>query len=192
MITHWNLVLVLGMFTVLSPAALARQADSYTPPELAVGPRAELPAAEELYSDLVDEVQKLHNQEINYLQYLATLANRQQRQEDLLQQQQAVLEELQEKQQVAAHRHQQQKQLLTGDAADESLVDLLNEIPADSGANKNLNRLARLHEQLPKQQLPYQTKAKDEKKDRPYMSLCHFKLCNMGRKRNTRFLHFWN
>lgn len=163
MITHWSFLLALGLI-MLSPA-LARQ-DPYLP-ELV--PKAEIPG-EELYGELVEEVQKLHNQEINYIQYLGAMAARQQREEDLIQQQQLVL---------------QQKQEQLGDDSGSLLLD---EIPADS-PTKSLNRLERLPT-LPKP-VPFQ-KPKDEKRSNHYMSLCHFKLCNMGRKRNTRLLHFWN
>ncbi|XP_053686103.1 uncharacterized protein LOC128735643 [Sabethes cyaneus] len=58
--------------------------------------------------------------------------------------------------------------------------DLLVESP-----DRQLNRI----NNTPK--LVQNQKAKDDKKSNHYMSLCHFKLCNMGRKRNTRFLHFF-
>lgn len=163
---YWNFMLTLGLLMLGS--ALARQ-DSYLSE---LNPKAEIPG-EELYSDLVDEVQKLHSQEINLLQYMGAIAARNQHQENIIQHQQQVLEQ----------REQQQSPL-----ADESLSSLLDELPADSAA-KNLNRVGRVQTL----QKPVVFKSNNEKKNNhPYMSLCHFKLCNMGRKRNTRFLHFWN
>lgn len=138
--------------------ALARQ-DPYIS-------KADMPA-EELYSELADEVQKLHNQELKLLQYLGGLAAKQQQEEELIQQ------ELHKQQQ------QQQQQLTVDDS-------LLDDLPAENPV-KTLNRLARLQD-LPKP-LTYQ-KPREEKKSNHYMSLCHFKLCNMGRKRNNRY--FWN
>ncbi|XP_058830290.1 uncharacterized protein LOC131689310 [Topomyia yanbarensis] len=167
MITHWNVLLAMGLLVFISPA-LARQ-DPYLPE---ISSKVEIPG-EELYNEMVDEVQKLHNQEINYLQYLGAMAVRQQREEELLQQKQ------QQQQQSP------QPQTVVGD---DSVSAILDELPVDSPV-KSLNRLGRLQ---PTQKLLSYQKSKDEKKSNHYMSLCHFKLCNMGRKRNTRFLHFWN
>ncbi|XP_055531686.1 uncharacterized protein LOC129722342 [Wyeomyia smithii] len=168
MITHWSFLLGLGLL-VMTPA-LARP-DPY---QSELNPKADIPS-EILYNDLVDEMQKLHNKEDNYLQYLAAKAIRQQREEDLLQQKQQEL--------------QQQLMLQQSPAAvaavEEAESSNLDEVPAESPI-KTLNRL----HTTPK--LLSYPKARDEKKSNiHYMSLCHFKLCNMGRKRNTRFLHFW-
>ncbi|XP_058465434.1 uncharacterized protein LOC131438994 [Malaya genurostris] len=168
MITHWNVLLVMGLL-MFSPA-LGRQEPYLSD----LSSKVEIPG-EELYSEMVDEVQKLHNQEINYLQYLGAMAIRQQREEELLRRQQQTVQ-------------QKQKQLQQAEVGDDSVTSILEELPDDSPV-KSLNRLNRL-QTVPKT-VPYQ-KAKDEKKSNHYMSLCHFKLCNMGRKRNTRFLHFWN
>lgn len=137
---------------------------------------------EELYNELVEEEQKLHDKEVNYLQVLGAVAARQLREEELLQQQErhqdrqrAQLAQLAAAVNGGDHQQQQQQ------------ASLLDELPPVESA---ASRLAREQQVLPKA-LPYQ-KAKDEKKNNHYMALCHFKLCNMGRKRNTRFLHFWN
>lgn len=137
MITHWSLLLALGLL-VLSPA-LAHQ-DFYIPD---LSSKAEIPG-EEIYNELVDEVQKLHNQEINYLQYLGAVAARQQREEEMLQQQ----------------KQEQQRRSSLQQFGDEAAASIVDEIPAESSV-KDLNRLGRLQE-LPKP-LPYQ-KAKEEKK----------------------------
>lgn len=128
-------------------------------------PKADIPA-EELYNDLADEVHKLHNQELKLLHYLGGLAAKQQQEEELIQQE--------------LHKQQQQQQQQNGD--DSFLDDLPVENPV-----KAMNRLVRLQD-LPKP-LSF-PKPREEKKSSHYMSLCHFKLCNMGRKRNNRY--FWN
>lgn len=155
MIIHCSfLLLTVGLVAFASPA-LARQ-DPYIT-------KADIPS-EELYSELADEVQKLHNQELKLLQYLGGIAAKQQQEEELIQQE--------------LHKQQQQQQV-----GDDSLLD---DLPAENPV-KTLNRLTRFQE-LPKP-LTYQ-KPREEKKSNHYMSLCHFKLCNMGRKRNNRY--FWN
>lgn len=171
MITHWNFLLALGL--AMFGYALARP-DPYLSD---LNPKADIPG-EELYNELVGEVQKLHSQEVNYLQHLGAIAASQQRQEELIHLQQKALEE----QVMPRHRRPLQPY------PEEQQVASLLEDSIDSPTT-NSNRGGRLQEPL--KPLPYQ-KAKDEKKStHPYMSLCHFKLCNMGRKRNTRFLHFW-
>lgn len=158
MIIHSSFFLLTVWLMAFASSALARQ-DSYNL-------KADIPA-EELYSELADEVHKIHNQELKLLQYLGGIAAKQQQEEELIQQ------ELHKQQ-------QQQQQQQTGDDS------LLDDLPAENPV-KTLNRLARLQE-LPKP-LTYQ-KPREEKKSNHYMSLCHFKLCNMGRKRNNRY--FWN
>lgn len=133
---------------------------------------------EELYNELVEEEQKLHDKEVNYIQVLGAVAARQLREEELLQQQ----ERRQDRQ-----RAQLAQLAAAVNGADQQQASLLDDLPQVESA---ASRLAREQQVLPKA-LPYQ-KAKDEKKNNHYMALCHFKLCNMGRKRNTRFLHFWN
>lgn len=135
---------------------------------------------EELYNELVEEEQKLHDKEVNYLQVLGAVAARQLRDEELLQQQ----ERRQDRQRAQLA---QLAAAVTGNGGDQQQASLLDELPPVESA---ASRLAREQQVLPKA-VPYQ-KAKDEKKNNHYMALCHFKLCNMGRKRNTRFLHFWN
>lgn len=143
---------------------------------------------EELYNELVEEEQKLHDKEVNYIQVLGAVAARQLREEELLQQQ----ERRQERQR--AHLAQLAA-AVNGDNGDQGQqqASLLDELPAAMGESST-SRLAREQQQqqlLAPKAMTYQ-KAKDEKKNNHYMALCHFKLCNMGRKRNTRFLHFWN
>lgn len=134
---------------------------------------------EELYNELVEEEQKLHDKEVNYIQVLGAVAARQLREEELLQQQ--------ERRQDRQRAQLAQLAAAVNGADQQQQASLLDELsPVESAAT----RLAREQQVLPKA-LPYQ-KAKDEKKNNHYMALCHFKLCNMGRKRNTRFLHFWN
>lgn len=160
MITHWSLLIAVGLMALASPA-LARQ-DPYLP-------RTDIPG-EELYNELADEVQKLHKEELKLLQIMGNMAAKQQQEEELLQQE-------------LAKQQQQQQQ-----SGDDSLGSLLDELPAENPV-KALNRLSRLQEH-PK---PISAqKPREEKKSNHYMSLCHFKLCNMGRKRNTRYLSFWN
>lgn len=135
---------------------------AFASPAMAYIPRAEIPG-EELYNELADEVQKLHREEFKLLQIMGNMAAKQQQDEEILQQ------ELQKQQPPNG---------------DDSLVE---DTPAENPV-KAMNRLARLHD-YPKP-LSYQ-KPREEKKSNHYMSLCHFKLCNMGRKRNTRYT-FWN
>ncbi|XP_065086260.1 uncharacterized protein CNMa [Ochlerotatus camptorhynchus] len=125
-------------------------------------PKDDIPG-EELYNELAGEVHKLHNQELKLLQFLGGMTAKQQQDEELIQQE--------------LHKQQQPES-----------DTLLDDLPAENPV-KTLGRLARLQE-LPKP-LTYQ-KPREEKKSNHYMSLCHFKLCNMGRKRNTRYLSFWN
>lgn len=153
----WCHLLAVGLL-MLSPA-LARPNPLL--PELA--PKENL--AEELLNELVEDVQKLHQKEANYVQFLGEVAIRQQREEELIQQQQQQIQRAQ----------------LSGD----DVTSLLDEFPVESSAA----RMARFQQSAPKS-VPT-LKSKDEKKSNHYMSLCHFKLCNMGRKRNSRFLHFW-
>lgn len=135
---------------------------------------------EELYNELIEEEQKLHDKEVNYIQVLGAVAARQLREEELLQQQ--------EHRQDRQRAHLAQLAAAVNGGEQEQQASLLDELPESA-----TSRLAREQQQqmLPPKSLPYQ-KAKDEKKNNHYMALCHFKLCNMGRKRNTRFLHFWN
>lgn len=156
MITHWSLLIAVGLMALASPA-LARQ-DPYLP-------------GEELYNELADEVQKLHKEELKLLQIMGNMAAKQQQEEELLQQE-------------LSKQQQQQQQ-----SGDDSLGSLLDELPAENPV-KALNRLSRLQEH-PKP-ISSAQKPREEKKSNHYMSLCHFKLCNMGRKRNTRYLSFWN
>lgn len=132
-------------------------------------PKADIPG-EELYNELADEVQKLHKEELKLLQIMGNMAAKQQQEEELIQQELA------------------QRQLQQQQNGDDTTGSLLDDLPAENPV-KALNRLARLQEH-PKP-LSYQ-KPREEKKSNHYMSLCHFKLCNMGRKRNTRYLSFWN
>lgn len=125
-------------------------------------PKADIPG-EELYNELADEVHKVHTQEMKLLQYLGGLAAKQQQEEELIQQE----------------LHKQQLQT----ARDDSLLD---DVPAENPV-KVLNRLSKLQDLT--KPLNYQ-KPREEKKSNHYMSLCHFKLCNMGRKRTNRY--FWN
>lgn len=147
---------------------------------------------EELFNELVEEEEKLHDKEVNYLQALGAVAARQQREEQLLQQQErhqerqrAHLAQLAAAAAVNGGDQEQQQQ--------QQQASLLDELPA-LGESSAASRSAREQQQqqlLAPKAMTY-AKAKDEKKNNHYMALCHFKLCNMGRKRNTRFLHFWN
>lgn len=145
---------------------------------------------EELYNELVEEEQKLHDKEVNYIQVLGAVAARQLREEELLQQQ----ERRQERQRAHLAQLAAAAAVNGGDQDQQQQASLLDELPA-MGESSAASRLAREQQQqqqlLAPKAMPY-TKAKDEKKNNHYMALCHFKLCNMGRKRNTRFLHFWN
>lgn len=151
------------MITHWSYLLLATGLIAFASPAMAYIPKAEIPG-EELYNELADEVQKLHREELKLLQIMGNMAAKQQQDEEILQQ-------------------ELQKQQSTN--TDDLLVE---DAPAENPV-KALNRLARLQEH-PKA-LSYQ-KPREEKKSNHYMSLCHFKLCNMGRKRNTRYLSFWN
>lgn len=143
---------------------------------------------EELFNELVEEAEILHDKEVNYLQALGAVAARQQREEQLLLQQ--------ERHQERQRAHLAQLAAATvngGDQEQQQQASLLDELPA-LGESSAASRSAREQQQqqlLAPKAMTY-TKAKDEKKNNHYMALCHFKLCNMGRKRNTRFLHFWN
>lgn len=161
---------LLLLATLAPTPTLARPSDRLL---AAADPKEDIPV-EELYNELVEEEQKLHEKEVNYIQILGAVAARQLREDELLQQQ----ERRQDRQRA------QLNQLVNG--GEQQQASLLDEIPVESAAS----RLAREQQTLPKA-VPFQ-KAKDEKKNNHYMALCHFKLCNMGRKRNTRFLHFWN
>lgn len=130
-------------------------------------PKADIPG-DELYNELADEVHKMHNEELKLIGYLQRMATRHEQEEEMIQQE--------------LHKQQQQQQQ---QAVEDSLLD---DIPVENPV-KTLSKLSRLQE-LPKP-LAYQ-KPREEKKSNHYMSLCHFKLCNMGRKRNTRYLSFWN
>uniref|UniRef100_A0A182YJI5 Uncharacterized protein n=1 Tax=Anopheles stephensi TaxID=30069 RepID=A0A182YJI5_ANOST len=172
MITHWTLIVLVVVAISSGPHSTHARP---TEPE----------APAEIYSELAEEFQRLHNQEIRFLQYLSVQAERQQREEAYLQ----------------AQREQQQLAL----EARNSLLDdggsLLDELPqeyggarpdeggAGNGSGRNLNGFG--HEittqtEPVQKEIPHQ-KSKNEKKNNHYMSLCHFKLCNMGRKRNQRF-----
>lgn len=129
--------------------------------------RQDIPG-EELYNELAEEVHKVHTQEMKLLQYLGGLAAKQE--EELIQQ------ELNKQQQ-----QQQQQQLQT--TRDDSLLD---DVPAENPV-KVLSRLSKLQDFA---KTPSYQKPREEKKSNHYMSLCHFKLCNMGRKRTNRY--FWN
>ncbi|XP_058055358.1 uncharacterized protein LOC131206705 [Anopheles bellator] len=188
MITHWTLVLVVGL--VLGPyRALAR------PTEPEAGARAE-----EIYSELAEEFRQLHNQELRMLQYLSVQAERQQHEEAFLQRQR--------------EQQQQQRQQLLHEARNSLLEEgsLLDDIPAEfsggvtvnsagggggdgsvvSGRNLNSYGTDLAVQTEPAQRETIHPKRQNEKKNNHYMSLCHFKLCNMGRKRNQRFPQFWN
>ncbi|ETN59260.1 hypothetical protein AND_009171 [Anopheles darlingi] len=186
MITHWTLLMVVTLLAVGPYRALGRPTE----------PETQSVRVEEVYSELADEFRQLHNQELRLLQYLAAQAEHQQHEEAYLQ------------------RQREQRELLH--AARNSLLDqgsLLDEIPAEYGptsvvsnggdgtaavpAMVNGRSLSAYGADLADQtesiqrQIPHQ-KSKAEKKNNHYMSLCHFKLCNMGRKRNQRFSQFWN
>uniref|UniRef100_A0A182PEY1 Uncharacterized protein n=1 Tax=Anopheles epiroticus TaxID=199890 RepID=A0A182PEY1_9DIPT len=169
MITHWTLIVLVavaitGPYTV----ALARPLEPDAPAEI--------------YSELAEEFQRLHNQEIRFLQYLSVQAERQQREEAYLQ----------------AQREQQLALEARGAALLDDAGTLLDDIPQDfgraedgaaNGSGRNLNGFG--HETATQSEpvqkaIPHQ-KSKADKKNNHYMSLCHFKLCNMGRKRNQRF-----
>lgn len=175
MITHWTLIVLVALAISGPYSALARPAEPEAPAEI--------------YNELAEEFQRLHNQEIRFLQYLSVQAERQQREEAYLQ----------------AQREQQQ---LAQDARNSLLDDtgsMFEDLPqeygrpeegtgANAGAGRNLNgfghEIATQTEPVQKE-IPHQ-KSKNDKKNNHYMSLCHFKLCNMGRKRNQRFPQFWN
>lgn len=148
------------MITHWSYLLIATGLMAFASPAAAYIPKAEI-SGDEVYNELADEVQKLHREELKLLQIMGNMAAKQQQDEEILQQ------EL------------QKQQPSNGDDL------LVEDLPAENPV-KALNRLARLQEH-PKA-LSYQ-KPREEKKNNHYMSLCHFKLCNMGRKRNTRY--FW-
>lgn len=176
MITHWTLIVLVAVAISGPYTAHARPTEPETPAEI--------------YSDLAEEYQRLHNQEIRFLQYLSVQAERQQREEAYLQ----------------AQREQQQLALEARNSLlDDAAGSLLDELPqeygraeegagAGNGLGRNLNgfghEIATQTEPVQKE-IPHQ-KSKNDKKNNHYMSLCHFKLCNMGRKRNQRFPQFWN
>uniref|UniRef100_A0A2M4AE08 Putative secreted protein n=1 Tax=Anopheles triannulatus TaxID=58253 RepID=A0A2M4AE08_9DIPT len=182
MITHWTLLMVVVLLAVGPYRALGRPTE----------PEAQSVRVEEVYSELADEFRQLHNQELRLLQYLAVQAEHQQHEETYLQRQ-----------------REQQREMLH--EARNSLLDqgsLLDDIPAEYGAvaagvvnggdavpavvnGRSLNAYGTDLADQTERQIPHQ-KSKAEKKNNHYMSLCHFKLCNMGRKRNQRFSQFWN
>ncbi|XP_050094384.1 uncharacterized protein LOC126577037 [Anopheles aquasalis] len=186
MITHWTLLMVVTLLAVGPYRALGRPTE----------PEAQSLRMEELYSELADEFRQLHNQELRLLQYLAVQAEHQQREEAYLQ------------------RQREQRELLH--AARNSLLDqgsLLDDIPAEYGSTSGVSNGGDGTGGLPpvvngrslsaygtdladqtdvmQREIPHQ-KSKAEKKNNHYMSLCHFKLCNMGRKRTQRFAQLWN
>lgn len=184
--SHRSPLLAASLLLLLSLGPMATWA---RPDRSAMGDLKEDIPVEELYNELVEEEQKLHDKEVNYIQVLGAVAARQLREEELLQQQ----ERRQERQR--AHLTQLAAAAAAVNGGDqEQQASLLDELPA-VGESSAASRLAREQQQqqqmLAPKAMPYQ-KAKDEKKNNHYMALCHFKLCNMGRKRNTRFLHFWN
>lgn len=170
MITHWTLIMLVAVAISGPYSALARPTEPETPSEI--------------YSELAEEFQRLHNQEIRFLQYLSVQAERQQREEAYLQTQ----------------RDQQQLALETRNSLLDESATLLDDIPQEfvrqeeAAAGRNVNgfghEIATQTESVQKE-IPHQ-KSKNDKKNNHYMSLCHFKLCNMGRKRNQRFPQFWN
>uniref|UniRef100_A0A2M4C0N5 Putative secreted protein n=1 Tax=Anopheles marajoara TaxID=58244 RepID=A0A2M4C0N5_9DIPT len=187
MITHWTLLMAVMLLAVGPYRALGRPTE----------PEVQSLRMEEVYSELADEFRQLHNQELRLLQYLAVQAEHQQREEAYLQRQREHREQLHE--------------------ARNSLLDqgsLLDDIPAEYGPTSgvanggdgtgtlsagvvNGRSLSAYGTDLTDQteslqrEIPHQ-KNKSEKKNNHYMSLCHFKLCNMGRKRNQRFAQLWN
>lgn len=184
--SHRSPLLAASLLLLLSLGPLATWA---RPNPSAMADLKEDIPVEELFNELVEEEEKLHDKEVNYLQALGAVAARQLREEQLLQQQ----ERHQERQRV--HLAQLAAAAVNGgDQEQQQQASLLDELPAGMGESSAASRSAREQQQqqlLAPKAMPY-TKAKDEKKNNHYMALCHFKLCNMGRKRNTRFLHFWN
>lgn len=183
--SHRSPLLAASLLLLLSlgPMATWARPDRSTMADL----KEDIPV-EELYNELVEEEQKLHDKEVNYIQVLGAVAARQLREEELLQQQ----ERRQERQRT--HLAQLAAAAAAVNGGDqEQQASLLDELPAvgESSAASRLAREQQQQQMLAPKAMPYQ-KAKDEKKNNHYMALCHFKLCNMGRKRNTRFLHFWN
>lgn len=116
---------------------------------------------EELYNELVEEEQKLHDKEVNYLQVLGAVAARQLREEELLQQQ----ERRQDRQR--AQLAQLAAAAVNGGDQLQQQASLLDELPPVESA---ASRLAREQQVLPKA-VPFQ-KAKDEKKN----NHCEFKF----------------
>lgn len=129
-------------------------------------------APAELYSELAEEFQRLHNQEIRFLQYLSAQAERQQREENYLQQQ-----------------REQQQQLL--ESRNSLLEDgsILDELRPDFGVGNPMaavddgivgnNRHDVVAQTEPAQkEVPHQ-KSKNEKKNHHYKRKCYFKLCNL-------------
>ncbi|XP_040152219.1 uncharacterized protein LOC120893997 [Anopheles arabiensis] len=177
MITHWTLIVLVAVAVAGPCTVLARPLEPEAPAEI--------------YNELAEEFQRLHNQEIRFLQYLSVQAERQQREEAYLQ----------------AQREQQQLALdVRSSSSSNALLDdagsLLDDIPQEYGraeeaansSGRNLNGYG--HESVTQsepvqKEIPHQ-KSKNDKKNNHYMSLCHFKLCNMGRKRNQRYPQFWN
>lgn len=179
--SNWCPLLAASLLLALSLGPMATWARPDRSGLLAAADLKEDIPVEELYNELVEEEQKLHDKEVNYLQVLGAVAARQLRDEELLQQQ----ERRQDRQRAQLA---QLAAAVTGNGGDQQQASTINnELPPVESA---ASRLAQEQQVLPKA-VPYQ-KAKDEKKNNHYMALCHFKLCNMGRKRNTRFLHFWN
>lgn len=176
-------LLAASLLLLLSLGPLATRA---RPDRSALADLKEDIPVEELYNELVEEEQKLHDKEVNYIQVLGAVAARQLREEELLQHQ----ERRQERQR--AHLAELAAAVNGDGDQQQQQASLLDELPA-VGESSAASRLAREQQQqiLAPKAMPFQ-KAKDEKKNNHYMALCHFKLCNMGRKRNTRFLHFWN
>uniref|UniRef100_A0A2M3ZC59 Secreted peptide n=1 Tax=Anopheles braziliensis TaxID=58242 RepID=A0A2M3ZC59_9DIPT len=186
MITHWTLLTVVMLLAMGPYRALGRPTE----------PEVQSLRVEEVYSELADEFRQLHNQELRLLQYLAVQAEHQQREEAYLQRQREHRELLHE--------------------ARNSLLDQgspLDDIPAEYGPTSGVSNGGDVTGALPamvngrslsaygtdlvdqsetmQREIPHQ-KSKAEKKNNHYMSLCHFKLCNMGRKRNQRFAQLWN
>lgn len=184
--SHRSPLLAASLLLLLSLGPLA----TWARPNPSADLKEDIPV-EELFNELVEEAEILHDKEVNYLQALGAVAARQQREEQLLLQQ----ERHQERQRAHLAQLAAAAAVNGGDQEQQQQqqASLLDELPA-LGESSAASRSAREQQQqqlLAPKAMTY-TKAKDEKKNNHYMALCHFKLCNMGRKRNTRFLHFWN
>uniref|UniRef100_U5ESL0 Putative conserved secreted protein n=1 Tax=Corethrella appendiculata TaxID=1370023 RepID=U5ESL0_9DIPT len=170
MIVHWKILFscVLITFNILTLIE-ARPDYEQRPNSLAGSAIQQQPDGVDVnYDEALNEI-KLQNQELNYL------ANW------------IIVKALSQQQQQDSTSENSNKKLYT--TTSERTFQIQNSRPIEILRSE----IVETPEILPTP-LPYikkkMIKEREEKKNNNYMSLCHFKICNMGRKRNTRYTHF--